>query len=204
MPKTIFVLGGTGLAGSIAIDLFLSRSHTVVAYSRNASKFRPDLATTHPSTFFPIAGTLESEEDICAAMGSRKVDAVVSFLGPKTGVRRIFALGTTSYADVADGFSLLNSISVGLISLIAPAGKAEFVAIGKLFNEDEAFRDLDWTLFRVGWLSNGSATAVNAGPVGGSSSASGIRRASIAAWLADQIEMESTDWVKRLPYISSQ
>ena len=74
------------------------------------------------------------------------------------GVRRIYVLGTFSIYDSLDQFSILRSLLVWFIWTVAHHAWQEFVNIGRVF-EDEA-QDLDWTVFRVGWLVPGEGREI--------------------------------------------
>ncbi|KAJ3329647.1 hypothetical protein HDU93_000841 [Gonapodya sp. JEL0774] len=227
MPKTVLVLGGTGLTGRLIIDTFLAKGHTVVAYSRNVSKYPSELTSTYPQTFVPVQGSIDNVEELKSAMTVRPVSIVVSCMGPvdvighkvgsissnyktaiasamnSAGVKRIYALSTISYLDPADSFSLSRNLLVGLVTLLTPTGKAEMIEIAKVFNETDAYSNVDWTVFRVGILTNAAPTKVVAGPIGAPGSSSSITRSSIAQWLLEQVESGSTEWVKKNPYISN-
>ncbi len=82
--------------------------------------------------------------------------------------------------------------------LMTPAGSATMTAIAKLFLDD----DLDYTIFRVPFLTNGPAAKVHAGYYGpeyqGSQS---LSRLSIVNWVLEEIE--ANQWVKKEPALGN-
>ncbi|KAI9030629.1 hypothetical protein DFJ74DRAFT_702925 [Hyaloraphidium curvatum] len=245
LPKSVFVLGGTGLIGVLTLKSLLSRGHSVTAYVRTPSKVPVDLLSKYPDTLHVVQGSIDSKEQLVAALTARLHDAVVSSIGPvdlrghvagtlaasyrtiaaamkEAGVTRIYALSTFSYTTESDKFSFGRNFTVGVVTLLIPASKSEFVQIAKVFNEEGVYGGIDWTVFRVGMLKDGGSPQavrsmvishaelppgepgkVSAGTIGASESSGGITRSGIAQWLTEQVEKNSREWVGKLPYISN-
>ncbi|KXS18599.1 hypothetical protein M427DRAFT_132556 [Gonapodya prolifera JEL478] len=226
---TVLLLGGTGPAGLITARVLLERGHRVVAYARNPVKFG-DLAVTFPATFIPVQGSIEGptvEHDLSSALLSfpdSPLSAVVSLLGPNTiswggsypfaafyarilpvlkekAVKRVMVLSTFSKWVDGDQFSLGRSLAVFLVTVVVPSAKKEMVAIADLFATSNLAKDIEWTVFRVGGVVDGDKGTVGAGYLGSPGFTWSITRTGIAAWVADEIESGSSEWVGKVPYI---
>ena len=171
------IFGGTGPTGLLLVEQAVGAGHDVVAYARS-----PDKLTPHPRLTV-VEGLLYDENQIKAAVAGS--DAVLSLLGPGTkaadtpplvwgyrnivaamhqhDVRRLVALGTPSITDAADGKDWKFALTVKLVSALQPAAYSAIVSIGQIVRES----DLDWTIVRVPFLSNGTRTdRLNVGQVG--------------------------------------
>lgn len=210
MHLTVF--GGTGPTGLLFIEQALEQDHEVVAFARTPSKL-----PQHPRLSV-LSGTLDDAAGISDAVAGS--EAVVSLLGPGTntadipplvtgtrnivaamhecGVRRLVAVGTPSMSDDADGKDWKIGLLVKLIKRFQRAAYDVIVSIGQLVRES----DLDWTIARLPFLTNGPRTArVNARQLGQSG---GLRlsRANAAAFLLEQVA--STTYLHQAPFVTDK
>lgn len=210
MNLTIF--GGTGATGQLLIEQALAAGHQVTAYARTPDK----LPGNHPA-LHTVAGELTDTDAIAGVV--RSADAVLSLLGPsnhKTAgtpiadgsrriidamqtheVRRLVVSATYSAPDPADDPNLLHKTMVASIRRFVPRAYRDIVATA------QAVRDsgLDWTLVRVGLLTDGPATAhVAAGHLGHGVGARLTRR-NFASFMLDQ--RTARRWSRQAPAISN-
>jgi putative NADH-flavin reductase len=206
----ITIFGGTGPTGLLLVEQALARGHDVVAFARTPSKLPPH------ERLSVVEGELNDSEKISAAIAGS--EAVLSLLGPGTnaadvpplvtgtrnivaamhahGVRRLVATATPSMSDDADGKDWRIGLLVKLISRFQPVAYDAIVTIGRIVRESE----LDWTIVRLPFLSNGPRTdRINARQVG---KKGGLRlsRANGAAFVLEQ----ATDpaYLYMAPFIS--
>lgn len=118
------------------------------------------------------------------------------------GVSRIIALNTFSVRDSRDRPSLLRWILTTLLWVVANNVWKTMNDISKVFDSDG--RDIDWTLFRVGFLADGPPLYAVAGYVGDGTVGMYLRRADIAEWVIDQAGKTPAEWVHERPGISSR
>ncbi|OJJ32867.1 hypothetical protein ASPWEDRAFT_137373 [Aspergillus wentii DTO 134E9] len=219
--KKILILGATGPTGILTVHTALEHNHTVTIYARNPSKL-PASISSNPNVRI-IRGDLTEAEALSKAVEGQ--DAIVSLLGPSTGnvagnpftdayqlifslmkrweVKRILAMGTSSIPDEHDGFSIIAFLGVALIRIIANSVYKEIVGVGKIF-ETEATKDgLDWTIFRLGFLSNGAPQTPKVGYVGKDGWVIKTQRADIATWLVDEVEKNNSEWIRKKPSVWS-
>jgi hypothetical protein len=196
----------------------------LVLYVRSRSKLSAD-TLSNPAVRV-AEGSLTDEGALKDAMTG--VDTVVSFLGAplslsafiwrtKTtpiadsfptiframraeGVKRILALSTPCYAVSSEqkpwAFWLL-----GLMPpIFVPQGNAEMVAIARNVT---AQSDLDWTVFRIPHLNNGSADlSVAAGLLGPEyKGTTELSRASLTRWVMEEIK--KGEWIKGAPVVGN-
>jgi hypothetical protein len=114
------------------------------------------------------------------------------------GVRRLVATGTPSISDPADGSDWRVGLLVKLIKMLQPAAYKALVEIGGIVRGSE----LDWTLVRLPFLTNGPAVdRINARNVG---QKGGLRlsRVNAAAFVLQQ----ATDgrYLHKAPFISDK
>jgi hypothetical protein len=119
------------------------------------------------------------------------------------GVKRILAMGTASIPDEQDGFSIIASLGVTLIRIIANSAYKDIVSVGKLFDTEATNGGLDWTIFRLGFLANGAPRSSKVGYVGKNGWVLKNQRADIATWLVDEVEKDNSEWIKKKPAIWS-
>jgi len=213
------VLGATGPSGVLFIREALSvyQSCTIVVYARNPQKLPPDLAS-HASLVI-IKGELTDADALSKALEG--VDAVLSALGPgefhpsgtplakahlslisqmrKQGVRRLICLGTASIRDPDDKSSIIFSILINGVSLLAKNAYRDIVGIGEAVRGEG--KDLDWTIVRVPLLNNKENREVIAGYVGDGKIGTTLSRKGFAKFVIE--EVENREWVHKAPMISS-
>jgi hypothetical protein len=117
------------------------------------------------------------------------------------GAKRIFIMGTPSIVTPEDKQPLTTRVFIGLLKLALNSVYTEVVATGKLL-DDEA-QDLDWTMYRVGNLSNRTGVTKAANYVGEGDWVLATFRPDVATWLVDQIERETPEWVHKKPALYS-
>ncbi|ETB35007.1 NmrA family transcriptional regulator [Mycobacterium avium subsp. hominissuis 10-5606] len=208
----ISIFGCTGATGLLLVNQALAEDHNLVAFARAPSKLpRHDRLTV-------VEGQLDDSTKVSAAVAGS--DAVLSLLGPGTkvadvpplvagtrnivaamrehGVRRLVATGTPSISDPADEKDWKVGLLVKLIKTTQPTAYRAIVEIGQIVRASE----LDWTLVRFPFLSNGPHTGqINARNVG---QGGGLRlsRHNAAAFVLQQAT--DTTYVHRAPFISDR
>lgn len=119
------------------------------------------------------------------------------------GVRRILAMGTPSISDPEDGFSILALLGILFIRIIANSAYKDIVGVGKTFDTDATKNDLDWTIFRIGFLRDGIPQGCKTGYVGKNGWVMRNQRADVANWLIREIEKDNSQWIGRKPALWS-
>jgi len=220
----VVVFGGTGPSGQCVIEEALSRNYTVTIYARNPSKLPSDI--TSSSSVSIVKGDLTDREAIRKALHG--ADVVLSTLGPslsvttaiqglkrsgtpiadgykiildimkEEGVKRLIALGTVSMGAKEDGHSILTWGMVTAVWVFLHSAWKDVVAVG---NTIKSAGDIDWTIARVGKLTDGSGGKVNAGYIGKDSSRVFVSRKDLAKWMVD--EFENKNWIHRMPIVYS-
>jgi hypothetical protein len=168
-----------------------------------------------------IQGSFTDDESLSNAIKGQ--DVILSLVGPNTftgpgdtftrayrlifklmrehEVSRIYALATFSVYDPLDEFSILRSLLVWFIWAVVHNAWMEFVGIGRVFEEEAT--DLDWTVFRVGWLVPGEGRETVAGYIGDGKIVLHVRRIEIARWLVDEVQKGAEDWIQQRPGLAS-
>jgi hypothetical protein len=77
----------------------------------------------------------------------------------------------------------------------------EFVEIAKTFQTEG--QRLDWTVYRIGVITDAEGVHSKAGFIGGKGSSLQISRKAMAAWLLEQVEALPQHWIREIPYIWS-
>lgn len=206
----ICIFGGTGPTGVLLVEQTLAEGHEVVVYARTPAKL-PD----HERLSL-IVGQLGDAEAIAAAITG--TDAVLSLLGPSTkrsdsppllegyrsiiaamrekGPRRLVAIGTPSMTDVADRRDWKIDPLVFMMRTFQPTAYKTIVSTGQMVRESE----LDWTIVRVPFLSNGARTDnLNVRNVGQPGRLQ-LSRANAAAFILQQA-MDTT-YIRKAPLVS--
>jgi hypothetical protein len=98
---------------------------------------------------------------------------------------------------------VLQFYSMVLALLGKPGGSpfSEVRATGKLLDDEAG--DLDWTMYRVGELSNSDGVTKAARYIGEGEWVLPTYRPGIAAWLLDQVERDEPEWVHQKPALYS-
>lgn len=207
----ITVFGATGPTGRLLVEGALAAGHDVTAFARSPEK----LGVTH-ARLRVVQGQLHDERAVAVAVDG--ADAVLSVLGPtaqrvqgtpiadgfrvlvdamrRANVRRLVAISTASAVDPRDGRDWRYRLAITLVRRFVPAAYADIVASAEVIRAS----DLDWTLVRVGFLTNGAATVPMAGHVGDGRVGLRVARATIVAFFLSQIEDRS--WIRSSPLIS--
>ncbi|KAF9870340.1 hypothetical protein CkaCkLH20_12187 [Colletotrichum karsti] len=231
---SILVLGGTGPAGICLLRELVFRNLKAVAFARTPSKIPADL-TSNP-LIKVVKGGMDDAEALSTALS--ECHTVVSLLGPnasttlstgteypdmyrtvlsamrRQGVRRIFAMGTVSIYQPEDETSILRWLMATLVRLAVHKAWLNFISIQKLFEGDrEATRDIDWTVYRIGFIQGGGEDAKTwaqerddgktfAGPVGASGWGLSQKRAALTRWLVDVAETGAPELIGKMPAVS--
>ena len=151
-------------------------------------------------------------------------DLVVSFLGPtgfwsstppelfvhayktifdtmrKYKIKVIYATGTPYTPDAKDSNKFIARFISFFIRIITHNLWKSFVLIGELF--DKEAEDLEWTISRVGRLSNETNKKTTAFEyVGAPGWTSSTSRSGVAEWIVDQIERDDQGWIRKKPAV---
>jgi putative NADH-flavin reductase len=221
MPH-LAIFGGTGPSGQCVIEEALSRNYTLTIFARNPSKL-PSTITSSPSVTI-IQGSLSDHDSITRTVHG--VDAVLSTLGPslsigtavhgirdhstpitdgykvildvmeKEGVKRLIALGTVSNETQGDGHSLLKWGMVTAVWVFLHSAWKDVVEFGKEIQQSS----MDWTIARVGRLTEGDGGHVEAGFVGKGANIC-LARKDLGKWFLD--ELEEGKWIHQMPVVYS-
>lgn len=116
------------------------------------------------------------------------------------GIRRILAMSTFSLYDPKDKM-ISRAAVVWLVWLIARGAWREFVELGDTFHTEG--QGIDWTLYRVGVITDAPETETRAGFVGEEGFRLVISRKDMATWLVEQAATRPAQWVGQTPAISS-
>ena len=212
----VLLLGATGVIGQLLIPDLLEAGHTLTLYARSPQNLPKAVRSDQRVTI--VRGELLDSDALLRALDG--VDAVVSALGPdlfpppgnpisKTysiimghmrtlGIKRIIALGTVSIPDSNDQRDIPLWLSKQLMRILSPRYLAEILAIGDVVRSEGA--DLDWTIVRCPWLTNGTTGQYQAGYKGDGKRRISLERAGYAAFIMD--ELRDRKWVKKAPMIS--
>jgi len=169
-----------------------------------------------------VKGELQDEERLSSSIQGQNV--VVSILGPmglKTppgtytnayklifkhmrqhSVKRILAMGTFSVEDSKDKSSWIAYLLVSVLWIIGRSTWQEVVSIGKTFEEDA--KDLDWTVYRLGFVVNGEDGPTQTTHVGSKTWKTSITRNQLAGWLVDQSEKAQAEYVHEKPLLCTK
>ncbi|RYP10387.1 hypothetical protein DL764_000721 [Monosporascus ibericus] len=212
----LLVLGATSPTGQIIVKRALELGWKTTVYGRRTL---PEHAENEDIQTFE--GPLDDEASLRTAIAGQ--DVIISVFGPSNpraptdvfvpayklilktmrseGVRRIIALSTCSVRDPKDKPSLLRWLLVTMLWAIAHKVWKTIVDISVVF--DEEGKDIDWTLFRVGFLADGPPMRAVDGYVGDGKVGLYLRRADIAEWTLSQAEKSPPEYVQEKPAISS-
>lgn len=117
------------------------------------------------------------------------------------GVKRIIALSTLSVVDPKDKPSFLRWLLVTPVWALAHNAWKAVIDVSNVFDREGS--DIDWTLFRVGFLADGPPLKVVDGNVGDGTTGIYLRRADIAEWTLAQAAQVPPHFVHEKPAISS-
>lgn len=114
------------------------------------------------------------------------------------GIKRIIVLGTTSIPDPNDKRDIPLWLSKLLIRIVSPQYLAQILALGVVVKEEGA--DLDWTIVRCPWLTNGTTKQYQTGYKGDGRRSIRLERAAFAEFIVN--ELRDRKWVKKAPVLS--
>lgn len=210
----ITVFGATGRVGRMVVTRALADGHNVTAFARDPAPLG-DLEHPHLAV---VESPLADERAVFSAIEG--ADAVISTLGPddrpirrelsegmrnivhameRHGVRRLVALSTASVRDPADRFDPAYRLLVGGVSVAFHAARLEII---RMADEIRA-SDTDWTLVRIGLLSNGEAAPVRIGHYGRAEVGMRITATSLAELMLSLAVTETSDLVRQAPAVSN-
>ncbi|KAI9147248.1 Flavin reductase (NADPH) [Paramyrothecium foliicola] len=216
-PRKLLVLGGTGATGTLIVERALERGWSVTVYGRRTL---PEHASNEGVT--TIQGSLDDAASLRRAIAGQ--DVVISVVGPSSplastevfvpayrtilstmrdeGVHRIIALSTFSVHDPNDRPNFLRWVLVAILWAMANKVWRTVVNIAEVFDSEGS--DIDWTLFRVGFLANGPRSRVVEGYVGDGMLGMYLRRADIAEWVLTEAERSEPRYIHQKPGICSK
>ncbi|GAB1207329.1 hypothetical protein APSETT445_006044 [Aspergillus pseudonomiae] len=206
-----------GAIGSKFCSLALSKGHRLSLLVRTPSNL-PQKLVQHTDVEI-IEGTLD-EETALGTAASCGASIFVSFAGPPIGTKgtpltlgykalvprlvdqhfnRIIILCTPSYHDPSDTITFKWRLGAWFMRLFSDGQYREMVGIGEYIASLPVDGSVQWTLFRVGGLTNGEEAPVKATFLGSGDDGTWISRASVATWALDEITREQ--WLGKAPYI---
>ncbi|KAK7468627.1 hypothetical protein VKT23_003131 [Stygiomarasmius scandens] len=218
----LLILGATGPVGILltreALDTL--KDVSLVLYVRSPEKIPQDISSNTAVTI--INGQLSNLELLSQAMEG--VDAVLSALGPsvkkgpfhpsgqplahaienviqimhKHNIKRLIVLGTASITAPEDKFDIRFQALVTGVAVGAHNAYKDVVAIGENIKKEN---DLDWTIVRVPILTNKEVKEVVAGFIGDGKVGTTLARVGFAAFVVTQLQMESSQWIRKAPMI---
>ncbi|WP_347861978.1 NAD(P)H-binding protein [Salimicrobium sp. PL1-032A] len=206
------VFGGTGSTGLRLVNELLERGHEVYAYARSPEKLYP----MEHERLAVIEGSLDEREKIKETV--RDVDAVISLLGPSGRVRKqSLSEGVINVVETMGEVGTKRFAGLATSSVKDPKDEKDFrrnavasaLQLGFANNQREVQRlaaairstDLDWTLVRVGYLTDRGEKPVKVGYYGRDEVGMRVSRSSVAKFMADLAESE--EYVKESPVISN-
>ncbi|KAK8857218.1 NmrA family protein [Apiospora arundinis] len=152
----LLVLGASSPTGKLILKRALEFGWSVTVYGRGTLPEHAGNADVRT-----VQGQLDDEENLLAAISGQ--DVIISVLGPSIplpistsslGVKRIIALSTYSVVDPRDKPNFLRWVITTALWALAHEIWKTVVDIAAFFDA-EGGDDIDWTLFRVGYLANG-------------------------------------------------
>ncbi len=206
-PMNVIVFGPTGGTGKCLVDAALHASHRVTAFARAT------LSIAARQNLSVVVGSVHDAAAVTAAMQGQ--DAVLSALGGRPwrrtpicapamrniaaamtqhGVRRIVAISTNGAGETRAhvGWFVRNVVF-------------RFILDGEVADKEAMERvlevsDLDWTVVRIGMLSDGAGTGLWRAADDGTICEMGkIARADVAAFMVR--ELASDAWLRRKPVL---
>ncbi len=208
----IAVFGATGLVGRLIVREALEAGYEVTAFARDP---RP-LSGIHDRRLLIVVGDLSNADTVAQMVAG--AGAVISVLGPGSrargaalsegtrmivkameehGVKRLVALSTASLRDSRDRFDGPYCLLVSAVRIIFPGASCEIQRIGSVVRASGT----DWTLVRIGLLSNRRDLPVRAGHYGRGEVRLCVSRASVSRFMLRLAT--STAFVHQAPAISN-
>ncbi|XXH04742.1 hypothetical protein Hte_011164 [Hypoxylon texense] len=215
----LLIFGATSATGQVIVERALELGWKVTVYGRRTL---PEHAANE--NIKTVEGALDNEATLRTAIAGQ--DVIISVVGPSgprasaaeldvlvtayklilpimrsEGVKRIIALSTFSVYDPKDKPNLLRWLFITALWAGAHRVWKTVIDISKVF--DEEGQDIDWTLFRVGFLANGPRLRVVDGYVGDGTLGMYLRRADIAEWTLAQADKSPPEFVHQKPGLGS-
>jgi putative NADH-flavin reductase len=211
MNVTLF--GATGKTGKYLIEEGLQRGIKMTVFARSQSSFQ------NPNVNV-IRGKLTDKERLKEAI--RDSDAVLSALGPTSPqhpknlpitrateaiisamqeehVKRFVAISTGTAVGPEDSFDLKIWLPALLIRLAMPSSYRDIIGVARTIRAS----DLQWTMVRVGFLTNRpGGHHLNVGLYGHTKHSLAISREDVAKFMFDQIS--NPEFVRGAPGISAR
>ncbi|KAF8746270.1 hypothetical protein AX14_000065 [Amanita brunnescens Koide BX004] len=213
----ILIFGATGPSGILLVHKCLESypNATLVLYVRSPGKLPSQIAEN--SAVIIVEGQLDNLEALTTAMDG--VEVVLSTLGPtgpiypsdtplgkgyaniisvmrQQSVQRLICLGATSISDPNDRASPKFWLIISGVKTLARNAYKDMVAIGDTVRSS----DIDWTIVRVPFLTNGASTNVVAGYVGDGHDGVFLSRAGFAHFVVSEIGKR--EWIRKAPLVS--
>lgn len=118
-----------------------------------------------------------------------------------SSIKRIFVMGTPSIHVSEDKYTITLNLMIWMLRLFANKAWSEVVSTGRLLDEEAS--DLDWTMYRIGNLSNKDGTTKAASYIGEGDWCLDTYRPGIASWLLDQVERLTPEFIRQKPTLYS-
>jgi putative NADH-flavin reductase len=204
----IIVFGPTGGTGRQLVAQALAAGHDVTAFTRNPASIqtRPGLSVVGGDTLDQAAveRAIAGHEAVLCALGGRPwrrrvrvCSSAIRQIAPamaKQGVRRLVAISTFGAGDTRPHVGwLARYLLFGLVLRSEVADK-------EAMERELSGTDLDWTVVRIGLLTDeparGTWRAADDGSIRGMGK---VARADVAAFMLAQLENET--WVRRRPVL---
>ncbi|KAJ6020570.1 NAD(P)-binding protein [Penicillium herquei] len=214
--KSLLVFGASRPTGQHIVEEALNNGWEITIYGRRTLPKH-----SGNSKITALEGTLEDEPKIRQAI--RRASVIVSVIGPsgttikntpfpsfyprafdimrEEGIKRIIALSTFSVPHPNDRFNLTCNILVSMLRLFGHSAWKNLIDVAATF--DQHGNDLDWTLFRVGYLKDGGPGQVIQEYVGDGKLGMGVNRVDVAKWVLQQATMKDAENLGDKPGISS-
>ena len=203
----VIIFGPTGGTGQLLVEKAIQAGHAVTAFARNVSAIRsqPGLTIVQGSVgdAAAVGAALVGQDAVLSALGGRPwrmtpvcapaIDNIVVAMN-KHGVRRIVAISTLGAGDSRPQVGwMAQAILFGVVLRSEVADKE---AMERRLEES----DLDWTVVRVGILTDGPARgrcrSADDGSIRGMSK---IARADVANFMVAQLGDRT--WTRRKPVV---
>jgi putative NADH-flavin reductase len=204
----IIVFGPTGGTGRQLVAQALAAGHDVTAFTRNpaAIETRPRLSVVAGDTLDPAAveRAIAGHDAVLCALGGRPwrrrarvCSSAIRHIAPamvKHGVHRLVAISTFGAGETRSQVGWLpRHLLFGFVLRSEVADK-------EAMERELSGTDLDWTVVRVGLLTDeparGSWRAADDGSIRGMGK---VARADVAAFMLAQLENEA--WLRRRPVV---
>jgi putative NADH-flavin reductase len=204
----IIVFGPTGGTGQQLVAQALAAGHEVTAFTRNSAAMAP-----HPGLTVVVGQTLDSDaveraiaghDAVLCALGgqpwrrlARVCTRAIQNIAPsmaKQGVRRIVAISTFGAGNSRPQVGwLARTLLFGLVLRSEVADK-------EAMERELSATDLEWTVVRVGLLTDGESRGTWRAADDDSIRGMGkIARADVATFMLAQLE--TATWIRRKPVI---